>query len=123
MRPFSGPGRPWPQEIRRVPVEDDQTVCGATEYVPESRNPPHRPPVSASADSPPCPERPRRRQRLTGACGYPTAPVLAASGKAVPVSSSETVHSRRATARSRAAFDRPTSLGAPRPSSRPSGPT
>ena len=44
-------------------------------------------------------------------------------GKATPVSSSETVHRRRAAAGSLAAGERPTRVGAPRISPRPSGPT
>ncbi|MFB4197300.1 hypothetical protein [Streptomyces carpaticus] len=31
-------GYPWPQEIRRAPVEDEETVFGAIEYVLESRS-------------------------------------------------------------------------------------
>ena len=45
------------------------------------------------------------------------------SGKLTPVSCSDSSHSRRAVSASRAASLRPTSVGWPRPSWKPSGPT
>jgi hypothetical protein len=53
--------------------------------------------------------------------GY-AASLATASGERTPVSSSDTSHSLRATSTSCAAFERPTSLGAPRPSMKPLGP-
>jgi len=54
--------------------------------------------------------------------GVPAEAFVAVSGKVTPVSSSDAVHRRRASAPSRAALDRLTSFGAPRPCKKPAGP-
>ena len=67
--------------------------------------------------------RPRlSRRRVTGS-GRAQAGAAAPSGKRTPVSSSDSAHSAAATRGSLAAALRPTSVGWPRPSWKPSGPT